>query len=110
MVSAAPRLAGHAPLPRSTVGAIRLRGGCLLFPGKSDAVGAVLLRGADYILMIIREPLLIIREHGEALFEPLRFTPLVRTDRCLDQLAVFDRFRTILLGRGAEPLSWQASA
>ena len=49
--------------------------------------------------MIICEPLLIIREHGEALFELLKFMSLARTGRCLDQLAVFDRFRTILLGR-----------
>ena len=81
------------------VGAVLLRGGhCLLFLGKGGAVGSVLLWGADYVLMMISEPLLIIREHGEALFELVKFTPLVRTGRCLDQLAVFDRFRTILLG------------
>jgi hypothetical protein len=58
-----------------------------------------MIRRMDRPVLIVGKPLLIVREHGETLFEPLKFTHLVWVPRCLHQFGVFGSFRTILLGR-----------
>lgn len=70
----------------------------LLFLGKRDAARLLLLWQLQCVLMIICEPLLIVRELGEAHLELLKFTPFIRSGRCPDPIAVFNCFRTILLG------------
>src|SRR5437899_1785923 len=52
--------------------------------------------------MLLFHPLLIIREHAEALFEFLKFTSFDRRGRFLDQLGIFGCLHTILLGREHE--------
>ena len=44
------------------------------------------------LIMMVSNPLLIVRELGEALFELLKFTDFVGIVRCLHQFDIFGRF------------------
>jgi hypothetical protein len=48
--------------------------------------------------MMVSNPLRIVRELGEALFEPMKLTNFVGTARCLRQFGIFGRFGAILSG------------
>jgi hypothetical protein len=82
--------------------------------GNDPYVGVLLLRDAlrwgiwrercgcllcrlNHLAMIIGHPLGIVREFGEASFEPLKLTHLVRPVSRPHQFGIFDRFGSILL-------------
>jgi hypothetical protein len=60
------------------------------------AAAGTLCRG-HRLVVIVGHPLCIVREFGEASFEPLKFTYLVGAVRYPHQIGVFDRFGAILL-------------
>jgi hypothetical protein len=62
------------------------------------------------VLMIICEPLLIVREHGEALFELLKFTPWFELVDVLTNSPYSNAFARYCSGVNLQSLPWQASA
>jgi len=50
------------------------------------------------LVIMLSNPLLIVRELGEALFELLKFTDVFGGVRCPHQFDIFGRFGAILLG------------
>jgi hypothetical protein len=67
-------------------------------------VGLIELRAANCLAVIVSEPLRVIGEHNEALFECLKFTSFTRTVGDLHELSVFDRLFAVLAWREhAEP-------
>src|SRR5882724_4490375 len=50
------------------------------------------------LVIMVSNPLLIVRELGEALFELSKFTDVVGGVRCLHQFDIFGSFGAILLG------------
>jgi len=55
------------------------------------------LRRGHRLVVIVGYPLCIVREFGEASFEPLKFTHLVGAVRYPYQFGIFYRFGAILL-------------
>ena len=55
------------------------------------------------LVIMVSNPLLVVRELGEALFELLKFTDVFGGVRCLDQFDIFGRFGAILLGGHGKP-------
>jgi hypothetical protein len=69
--------------------------GCLGFRlGRADHLFGAYARP----VVIIGEPLLVVGEHGEALFELSKFTRFVGSICLFGQFAVFGRFLAILVG------------
>jgi hypothetical protein len=56
-----------------------------------------------HLVMIVGQPLRVVREFSEASFQPWKFTHLVGAVRYPHQLGIFDRFGAILLGSEGEP-------
>ena len=69
----------------------------LLFDSKCYTAGSVLLRNLHSIVIVVRQPLLIIRERGETLLQFLKFATFFRAGRTLNHFAVLSRFCSILL-------------
>jgi hypothetical protein len=76
-----------------------------LFHCQSCFAGHTLLRPMRHLVEIIGKlvaivdgPLLVVGEHGEAVFELLKFTNLVWSISSFDQFGVFSCFRTIAQG------------
>lgn len=61
-----------------------------------ERCGCVLCQLHDFVT-IVGDPLRIVREFGEAPFEPLKLTHLVRAVRCPHQFCIFDGFGAVLL-------------
>ena len=55
-------------------------------------------RRMQSLVMMVVDPLLIVRELGEAPLQILKFSDLVGAICCLEQFGIFGRFGAILLG------------
>jgi hypothetical protein len=53
--------------------------------------------GVQCLLIVVREPVLVVRKRGQPLLELLIFALFVVIDRSFDQITVFKGFRAILL-------------
>src|SRR5690242_541468 len=71
----------------------------LFFLCKGRAVGPIDLCAANCVVVVVREPLLVIGQYSEALFKLLKFTAFIWTDRSLYELAVSDCLVAVLSRR-----------